>query len=195
MQYQVLHFQTCSQHRKVFSFALVMFWYDQNRNLYIMLVSHHSRPYTYFLFHSAPKKSEQNIAKWGLLVLLSLGWLGLSWQALFPPWRSAHSFPLLFLLSVVSDTTSVTFDLFSALDYRLFCIALAQRYVPPPKGLISDVFDLFFDEKGPKFISHADFNKLPEEEKKKMRREIMDIHDRMLEVFKSIPSDLMLIFR
>ncbi|XP_042885871.1 uncharacterized aarF domain-containing protein kinase 5-like isoform X2 [Penaeus japonicus] len=82
-----------------------------------------------------------------------------------------------------------------ALDYRLFCIALAQRYVPPPKGLISDVFDLFFDEKGPKFISHADFNKLPEEEKKKMRREIMDIHDRMLEVFKSIPSDLMLIFR
>lgn len=57
------------------------------------------------------------------------------------------------------------------------------------------MFDLFFDEKGPKFISHADFNKLPEEEKKKMRREIMDIHDRMLEVFKSIPSDLMLIFR
>ncbi|XP_037798397.1 uncharacterized aarF domain-containing protein kinase 5-like isoform X6 [Penaeus monodon] len=82
-----------------------------------------------------------------------------------------------------------------ALEYRLFCIALAQRYVPPPKGLISDVFDLFFDEKGPKFMSHADFNKLPDDEKKKIRREIMDIHDRMLEVFKSIPSDLMLIFR
>ncbi|XP_071552103.1 uncharacterized aarF domain-containing protein kinase 5 isoform X1 [Panulirus ornatus] len=83
----------------------------------------------------------------------------------------------------------------TASNYRLFCIALAQRYVPPPEGIVHDLFDLFFDDKGPKFISHADFKKLPEEEKKKLRREIMDIHDRVLDVFKAVPSSLMLIFR
>ncbi|KAK4310372.1 hypothetical protein Pmani_018065 [Petrolisthes manimaculis] len=83
----------------------------------------------------------------------------------------------------------------SASEYRLFCISLAQRYIPPAEGVIQDVFDLFFDDKGPKFMTRADFNKLPEEEKEELRREIMDVHDRAFDVFKKISSNLLLIFR
>ncbi|XP_042223896.1 uncharacterized aarF domain-containing protein kinase 5-like isoform X1 [Homarus americanus] len=83
----------------------------------------------------------------------------------------------------------------TASDYRLFCISLSQRYVPPAEGFVHDVFDLFFNDKGPNFMTRADFNKLPEEQKSELRREILDVHDRVLEVFKAIPSTLMLIFR
>ncbi|XP_064085064.1 uncharacterized aarF domain-containing protein kinase 5-like [Macrobrachium nipponense] len=83
----------------------------------------------------------------------------------------------------------------AASGYRLFSIALVQRYVSPPGGFVRDVFDLFYDEKGPKYISHADFHKLPEEEKKEVRRQVMEVHDRVLDVFQNIPSDLFLILR
>lgn len=78
-------------------------------------------------------------------------------------------------------------------DYRMFCIAVAQRYVPPAQGFAQDVFDLFFDVKGPKRFVRADFSKLPKEEKSRLRHKIMDVHDHMLDIFKAIPSSLILI--
>lgn len=80
-------------------------------------------------------------------------------------------------------------------NYRLFCISLIQRYIAPEEGIIQDVFDMFYDEKGPKFMTRAQFDKLPESEKRELRKEIMDVHDRVLDVFKGIPSNLLLIFR
>ncbi|XP_045102203.1 uncharacterized aarF domain-containing protein kinase 5-like isoform X1 [Portunus trituberculatus] len=83
----------------------------------------------------------------------------------------------------------------TASNYRLFCISLIQRYIAPAEGVIQDIFDMFYDEKGPKFMTRAQFDKLPEDEKRKLRKEIMDVHDRVFDVFKGIPSNLLLIFR
>ncbi|CAL4060460.1 unnamed protein product, partial [Meganyctiphanes norvegica] len=82
-----------------------------------------------------------------------------------------------------------------ALNYRLFAMALVQRYVPPKLGMIGEIFDMFYDDSGPKFMTRADFEKLPEDEKKAIRQEIVEVHERMFDVFKAIPSNLMLIFR
>ncbi|KAG0710206.1 putative aarF domain-containing protein kinase 5 [Chionoecetes opilio] len=65
----------------------------------------------------------------------------------------------------------------STSNYRLFCISLIQRYIAPAEGIIQDVFDLFYDEKGPRFMTRAQFDKLPEDEKKELTKEIMDVHD------------------
>lgn len=54
---------------------------------------------------------------------------------------------------------------------------------------------MFYDEKGPKFMTRAQFDKLPEDEKRELRKEIMDVHDRVLDVFKGISTNLLLIFR
>ena len=54
---------------------------------------------------------------------------------------------------------------------------------------------MFYDDKGPKFMTRAQFDKLPEDEKSELRKEIMDVHDRVLDVFKGIPSNLLLIYR
>lgn len=83
----------------------------------------------------------------------------------------------------------------TASNYRLFSISLIQRYISPEEGIIQDVFDMFYDEKGPKFMTRAQFDKLPEDEKRELRKEILDVHDRVLDVFKCIPSNLLLIFR
>ncbi|KAK7073501.1 putative aarF domain-containing protein kinase 5 [Halocaridina rubra] len=83
----------------------------------------------------------------------------------------------------------------SAAGYRMFAIALVQRYVAPPEGFVQDIFDIFYDEKGPKYISHDDFHKLPEEEKQEIRKQVMEVHDRVLDIFQSLPTDLFLIFR
>lgn len=79
-------------------------------------------------------------------------------------------------------------------DYRLFCMALVQRYVAREKADQSqDVFRMFFTSKGMRLANV--FKGLTEEEKERLRLEIMAIHDRTIEVFKSIPSKLMLVTR
>lgn len=80
-------------------------------------------------------------------------------------------------------------------DYRLFCTALVQRYVARDKTEQGqDVLEKFFTPKGMKLTSNV-FKGLSEEEKEHLRLEIMAIHDRTLEVFKAIPSKLMLVTR
>ncbi|XP_067015790.2 uncharacterized aarF domain-containing protein kinase 5 isoform X1 [Anabrus simplex] len=79
-------------------------------------------------------------------------------------------------------------------DYRLFCIAVAQRFIPCADKNEKDIFSLFFGKKGPRFTA-ASIKKLPKEERDQIRREIMAIHDRSLEVFRHIPAKLFLVLR
>nr|CAD7429250.1 unnamed protein product [Timema monikensis] len=76
-------------------------------------------------------------------------------------------------------------------DYRLFCIAIAQRYVPSVRTE-NDAFKKFYTKKGPDFSS-AKFNKFSKEDKEIIRQQIGDIHDRLLVILKSMPTKLMLI--
>merc|ERR1719259_1018065 len=81
-------------------------------------------------------------------------------------------------------------------DYRLFAMALTQRYVKPTKeDLEKDVLAQFMNKKGPKKFDRKAFNKLPEEEKEKLRASIREFHDRMFDVFQKMPPKLMLIMR
>lgn len=87
-------------------------------------------------------------------------------------------------------------DWFTERDYRLFCIAIAQRFVPRAKGEEEgeDVFRFFFTKSSPQLTFRA-FTNLVEEEKERIRLEILAIQDRSLVVFKSMPSKLMLVTR
>ena len=81
-------------------------------------------------------------------------------------------------------------------DYRLFCMALTQRYIAPTEEeKKTDILSQFMDKKGPKNFSRKMFNALPEEEKEKLRVAIGDFHDRMFDMFQNVPSHLVLIFR
>ncbi|XP_054276944.1 uncharacterized aarF domain-containing protein kinase 5-like isoform X1 [Macrosteles quadrilineatus] len=80
-------------------------------------------------------------------------------------------------------------------NYRLFCTALVQRFVARDKNEKGeDILDLFFSPKGIRLTAKV-FRGLPEEEKERLRIEIMAIHDRSIEIFKAIPSKLMLVTR
>jgi len=81
-------------------------------------------------------------------------------------------------------------------DYRLFAMALTQRYVKPTKEeLKTDILAQFMDRKGPKRFDRKAFNSLPDEEKEKIRASIRDFHDRMFDVMQKMPSRMMLIMR
>ncbi|XP_059094629.1 uncharacterized aarF domain-containing protein kinase 5-like [Tigriopus californicus] len=81
-------------------------------------------------------------------------------------------------------------------DYRLFCMALTQRYVAPTEEeRQTDFLSQFMDKNGPKAFSRKQFNLLPEDEKQQLREAIADFHDRMFDVFQNVPSHLVLIFR
>jgi aarF domain-containing kinase len=81
-------------------------------------------------------------------------------------------------------------------DYRLFCIALTQRWVSADtKSEEKDFLAKIVDKNGPKAFDRKKFNALPKEEKDRIRQDLMEVHDRMLEVFQNVPSHLMLILR
>ncbi|XP_063244537.1 uncharacterized aarF domain-containing protein kinase 5 isoform X3 [Bacillus rossius redtenbacheri] len=77
--------------------------------------------------------------------------------------------------------------------YRPFCIVISQHYVPSPRNE-TDVFGKFFTKSGPDF-TRAKLNKLSSEEKEKVLQEIEAIHDRMLNIFKRMPRQLILVSR
>ncbi|XP_059485051.1 uncharacterized aarF domain-containing protein kinase 5 isoform X3 [Neocloeon triangulifer] len=79
-------------------------------------------------------------------------------------------------------------------DYRLFCIAVVQRYIPPNKKE-EDILSLFFDSKGSQLITHAMLRKLPADTRERARQEMIKLHDKILEMYRGIPPKLMLIFR
>ena len=81
-------------------------------------------------------------------------------------------------------------------DYRLFCMALTQRWVGVAPGDEGDFLSQFLKSRGGiKKFSRKDFKKLPEEDKVKLRAAFRDIHDKMFDVFQNIPPRLVLIFR
>jgi len=81
-------------------------------------------------------------------------------------------------------------------DYRLFAMALTQRYVKPTKEeLAKDFLAQFMNKEGPKKFDRKRFNQLPEEEKEKLRASIREFHDRMFDVFQRMPAKMMLIMR
>ncbi|XP_066903959.1 uncharacterized aarF domain-containing protein kinase 5 isoform X2 [Halyomorpha halys] len=76
-------------------------------------------------------------------------------------------------------------------DYRLFCIALGQRYIPSPSTEVqdSDIVRLFFAPR-----KHGSRRKqLSPEERAKIHLEIMELRSRCLEIFRRIPGKLMLV--
>jgi len=80
-------------------------------------------------------------------------------------------------------------------DYRLFCMALTQRWVGAAPG-DDDFLSKFFENRGgAKGFTRKDFKKLPEDEKVKFRAAFRDIHDKMFDVFQNIPPRLVLVFR
>ena len=81
-------------------------------------------------------------------------------------------------------------------DYRLFSMALTQRYISPLREELStDFLSQFMDKQGPKKFGRRAFAALPEPEKERLRAAIRDFHDRMLEVFQRVPAKLMLVMR
>jgi len=82
----------------------------------------------------------------------------------------------------------------AAADYRLFCIAVVQRYIPP-RNNEEDILSLFFDNQGSQLLTHAMLRKLTPEVREKAREEMLKLHDKILEMYRGIPPKLMLIFR
>ena len=80
-------------------------------------------------------------------------------------------------------------------DYRLFCIALTQRWIGAAPNDDDFLSNFLQSHGGVKGFSRKDFKKLPEEEKAKLRTAFRDIHDKMFDVFQNIPPRLVLVFR
>lgn len=71
-------------------------------------------------------------------------------------------------------------------------MALSQRYVAPPLGVLPEMLERFYDERGPKKLLR---DHLSEDERESVRLAIFDLHDRMIKVFQVISPALLLIFR
>ena len=88
-------------------------------------------------------------------------------------------------------------------DYRLFCMAMSQRWVSvPPKGLLpptaSDsvgIFDLFYDRNGPREAFKREWHEMKPQERQSIRLEMEAIQERMMANLRVMPPQLMLIFR
>ncbi|XP_046441166.1 uncharacterized aarF domain-containing protein kinase 5-like isoform X3 [Daphnia pulex] len=82
-------------------------------------------------------------------------------------------------------------------DYRLFCMAVSQRYISAPPwptehDSVNQVFASFYDHKGPKV---GEWQKMTTEQRQAIRIQMDEIHERMMDSFRAMPSQLMLIFR
>ena len=80
-------------------------------------------------------------------------------------------------------------------DYRLFCIALTQRWIGAAPGDSDFLSDFIESRGGIKGLSRKEFKKLPEEEKVKVRAAFREVHDKMFDVFQNVPPRLVLVFR
>lgn len=78
-------------------------------------------------------------------------------------------------------------------------MAVSQRYVPPPPwpetDAVSQIFQQFYDRKGPREAFRHEWQRMTAEERQVIRSQMEEVHERILSSFKSMPSQLMLIFR
>ena len=79
-------------------------------------------------------------------------------------------------------------------DYRVFAIALSQRFIAarPGRDKDLDVFTKMLQGKG---FNRKMFRALPEEEKQEIRAAIMKFHDRMFDTFQKMPPKMVLVMR
>lgn len=82
---------------------------------------------------------------------------------------------------------------FADKDYRLFCIALLQKYVPTEKNDGEDLMHFFFKPRGSSMESP--FANLSSEDRNRLKIEATKIHDQLVEVFKKLPGKLVLVCR
>ncbi|XP_065210258.1 uncharacterized aarF domain-containing protein kinase 5 [Planococcus citri] len=76
--------------------------------------------------------------------------------------------------------------------YRLFCMALLQKYIPTEKNE-DDILAMFFKMGGRSFKSS--FYNLSKQEKENLRKIGDQIHDRLMEIFRRLPSKMILVSR
>ena len=79
-------------------------------------------------------------------------------------------------------------------DYRVFSMALSQRFIAPRPGaedmdLISKLLG------GGKGFDRKAFNAMPEDEKREIRNAVMKFHDRMFDTFQKMPPKMVLVMR
>lgn len=84
-------------------------------------------------------------------------------------------------------------EFFELDEYRLFCIALAQRYVPPKDSSRPDLIKQVFRMQVSPFRSAV--KNLSKEERIKLETEVIKIHDQLLHIFKNLPGKLILVCR
>jgi len=79
-------------------------------------------------------------------------------------------------------------------DYRIFSMALSQRFISARPGGDPelDVFTKLLKGKG---FNRKMFRALPEEEKQEIRAAIMKFHDRMFDSFQKMPPKMVLVMR
>ena len=78
-------------------------------------------------------------------------------------------------------------------DYRVFSIALSQRFISSPPGTEDELdFSKMF---GGKKFNRKIFRSLPEERKQEIRAIIQSFHDRMFDTFQSMPPKMVLVMR
>jgi len=80
-------------------------------------------------------------------------------------------------------------------DYRLFSMAVSQRYIAPGLDENHDALSKMMAGGGKKPFNRKQFNALPEDEKKEIRKAIMDFHDRMFDTFQKMPPKIVLVMR
>jgi len=80
-------------------------------------------------------------------------------------------------------------------DYRIFAMAVSQRYIAPDKREDQDALTNIMGKKGPRAFTRKQFNALPEEEKKEVRQAIVKFHDRMFDTFQKMPPKIVLVMR
>lgn len=79
-------------------------------------------------------------------------------------------------------------------------MAVSQRWVgappwPAESDVVSQLFERFYDRKGPRDSFKDEWSKMKPEERRILESQRDEVHDRMLGNFKSMPPQLMLIFR
>jgi len=78
-------------------------------------------------------------------------------------------------------------------DYRVFAIALSQRFISSPPGIDDELdFRKMFGGRG---FSRETFRSLPQEKKQEIRAIIQKFHDRMFDTFQSMPAKMVLVMR
>lgn len=76
-------------------------------------------------------------------------------------------------------------------------MAISQRYVsPPPRPVkqdsVSQLFEQFYDREGPKTTFRQEWQKMTLDQRQAIQEEI---HDRLMQNFRAMPPQLILVFR